>query len=257
MAINGYFATFAVMKRFSEEEAERYKAHIALCEIDVDGQQKLMRSSVAVVGAGALASPALYYLAAAGVGVIAVIDGDSVSLSNLQRQIIHSSDDIGMPKPLSAADKIRRLNPAVEVRPICCMLDDDNAADILQQYDVVLDCSDNYATRRLVSDTCRSLSQPLCFAALSRFEGQIMTFMPGAAYYTDVFPVSPTDDQQECRSCAVTGVLNALAGIAGSMQAAEAIKIIIGTGELLKDRMVLVDALTFRFETININQIHS
>ena len=177
MAINGYFATFAVMKRFSEEEAERYKAHIALCEIDVDGQQKLMRSSVAVVGAGALASPALYYLAAAGVGVIAVIDGDSVSLSNLQRQ--------------SAADKIRRLNPAVEVRPICCMLDDDNAADILQQYDVVLDCSDNYATRRLVSDTCRSLSKPLCFAALSRFEGQIMTFMPGAAYYTDVFPVSP------------------------------------------------------------------
>lgn len=189
--------------------------------------------------------------------MIAVIDGDSVSLSNLQRQIIHSSDDIGMPKPLSAADKIRRLNPAVEVRPICCMLDDDNAADILQQYDVVLDCSDNYATRRLVSDTCRSLSKPLCFAALSRFEGQIMTFMPGAAYYTDVFPVSPTDDQQECRSCAVTGVLNALAGIAGSMQAAEAIKIIIGTGELLKDRMVLVDALTFRFETININQIHS
>ena len=188
--------------------------------------------------------------------MIAVIDGDSVSLSNLQRQIIHSSDDIGMPKPLSAADKIRRLNPAVEVRPICCMLDDDNAADILQQYDVVLDCSDNYATRRLVSDTCRSLSKPLCFAALSRFEGQIMTFMPGAAYYTDVFRCLPTDDQQECRSCCDRRV-ERLAGIAGSMQAAEAIKIITGTGSCLKTGWCWSMLLHFRFETININQIHS
>lgn len=240
------------MKKLSKEESERYKAHLSLCEIDLPGQQRLRQSRIAVVGAGALASAALLYLAAAGVGMIRVIDGDTVSLSNLQRQIIHSTQDIGRPKPQSAAAKIAALNPDVVVEPVCRMLDADCAMLLLADVDVVLDCTDNYDARVLVSDTCVKLGKPLCFAALSRFEGQVMTHMPGTAHYRTVFPAPPTSEQLECRSCAVTGVLNALAGIAGSMQAAEAIKIIIGAGDLLTDRMVLIDALTFAFREVRL-----
>ncbi|MDE5901282.1 MAG: HesA/MoeB/ThiF family protein [Muribaculaceae bacterium] len=240
------------MKKLSKEESERYKAHLSLCEIDLPGQQRLRQSRIAVVGAGALASAALLYLAAAGVGMIRVIDGDTVSLSNLQRQIIHSTQDIGLPKPQSAAAKIAALNPDVDVEPVCRMLDADCALQLLADVDVVLDCTDNYDARVLVSDTCVELGKPLCFAALSRFDGQVMTHMPGTAHYRTVFPAPPTREQLECRSCAVSGVLNALAGIAGSMQAAEAIKIIIGAGDLLTDRMVLIDALTFTFREVRL-----
>lgn len=240
------------MKKLSKEESERYKAHLSLCEIDLPGQQRLRQSRIAVVGAGALASAALLYLAAAGVGMIRVIDGDTVSLSNLQRQIIHSTQDIGLPKPQSAAAKIAALNPDVDVEPVCRMLDADCALQLLADVDVVLDCTDNYDARVLVSDTCVALGKPLCFAALSRFDGQVMTHMPGTAHYRTVFPAPPTREQLECRSCAVSGVLNALAGIAGSMQAAEAIKIIIGAGDLLTDRMVLIDALTFTFREVRL-----
>ncbi|MDE6119372.1 MAG: HesA/MoeB/ThiF family protein [Muribaculaceae bacterium] len=240
------------MKKLSKEESERYKAHLSLCEIDLPGQQRLRQSRIAVVGAGALASAALLYLAAAGVGMIRVIDGDTVSLSNLQRQIIHSTQDIGLPKPQSAAAKIAALNPDVDVEPVCHMLDADCALQLLADVDVVLDCTDNYDARVLVSDTCVALGKPLCFAALSRFDGQVMTHMPGTAHYRTVFPAPPTREQLECRSCAVSGVLNALAGIAGSMQAAEAIKIIIGAGDLLTDRMVLIDALTFTFREVRL-----
>lgn len=240
------------MKRLSEDEAERYQAHLSLCEIDLPGQARLRDARVAVVGAGALASPALFYLAAAGVGMIRVIDGDSVSLSNLQRQIIHSTPDVGRPKAVSVAEKLMRLNPGVKVEPVESMLTTDNASALLADVDVVLDCTDNYAARILVSDTCVALGKPLCFAALSRFDGQVMTHMPGTADYRSVFPTPPTEEQLACRSCAVTGVLNALAGIAGSMQAAEAIKIITGVGDLLTDRMVLIDALTFRFREVKL-----
>ncbi len=238
----------------SADEAERYRAHISLCEIDLPGQQRLRGAKVAVVGAGALASPALYYLAAAGVGHIRIIDGDCVALSNLQRQIIHSTPDIGTPKPVSAARKLTALNPGVEVEPVGVMLSAENAVELLADADVVLDCTDNYQARILVSDTCASLGKPLCFAALSRFEGQVSTFMPGFPTYRSVFPEPPTATQLECRSCAVTGVLNALAGIAGSMQAAEAIKIITRTGDLLTGRMILIDALTFQFRTLTLKK---
>lgn len=249
----GKIRKFAVMKSLSKEEAERYKAHLSLCEIDLPGQERLRRSRVAVVGAGALASVALLYLTAAGVGMIRVIDGDTVSLSNLQRQIIHSTPEIGTPKPESAAARMAALNPDVVVEPVCKMLDSGNASGLLGDVDVVLDCTDNYEARVLVSDTCVALGKPLCFAALSRFDGQVMTYMPGTAHYRSVFPEAPTREQLECRSCAVSGVLNALAGIAGSMQAAEAIKIITGTGELITDRMVLIDALTFTFREVKLN----
>ncbi len=244
---------FAVMNRLSAEETERYKAHISLCEIDLAGQSRLREARVAVVGAGALASAALLYLAAAGVGFIRVIDGDVVALSNLQRQIIHSTPDIGRLKAISAAEKIINLNPGVIVDPITEMLMPDNASDLLYDADVVLDCTDNFRSRQLVADTCVALGKPLCFAALSRFEAQVTTFLPGKPSYRDLFPVAPTESQQKDCSCAATGVLNALAGMAGSMQAAEAIKIIISTGDLLAGRLLLIDALTFTFRTINLN----
>lgn len=242
------------MNRLTEDDNERYQAHISLCEIDIPGQQRIRSARVAVVGAGALASPAILYLAAAGVGFLRIIDGDVVSLSNLQRQIIHSTPAIGEPKPLSAAARVGELNPSVEVDSRCTMLTAGNAAELLADVDVVLDCTDNYQARLLVSQTCGALAKPLCFAALSRFEGQVTTFMPGSVTYADIFPTPPTAEQLECRSCAVTGVLNALAGIAGSMQAAEALKIIIGVGDLLVNRMILIDALTFNFQTITFDK---
>lgn len=250
----GEFVNFAVMNRLSDDEKERYRGHISLCEIDLAGQSRLRAARVAVVGAGALASPALYYLAAAGVGMIRIIDGDSVTLSNLQRQIIHSTPDVGHRKAESAACKLTRLNPGVAVEPVCSMLTADNATALLADVDVVLDCTDNYTARALVARTCLALGKPLCFAALSRFEGQVMTWVPGSASYLDLFPEAPTSEQLQCRSCAVTGVLNALAGMAGSMQAAEAIKIILRTGELLTDRMLLIDALTFTFRTVKLTK---
>lgn len=241
------------MKRLSSEEMERYGATLALCEIDLPGQRRIMQARVSVVGAGALASAALLYLAAAGVGELRLIDGDTVSLSNLQRQVVHSVADIGRPKPLSASDRLHALNPAVTVDTRCEMLSDANAAELLAGSDVVLDCSDNYPTRRLVSDTARALGLPVCFAALHRFAAQVATFAPGHAYYSDIFPAPPTGRQTECRSCASTGVLNALAGMAGSMQAIEAIKLITSAGEPLVDRMLLIDSLTFSIQNISVS----
>lgn len=253
-----FFRNFAeiimkiIMNVLTDEETERYAAHLSLCEIDLPGQQKLKSASVLVCGAGALASPVLLYLAAAGVGNIGIADADRVNLSNLQRQIIHNSNRIGMPKPESAALSIHKLNPSVNVHTYDVMLTAGNIHRIAADYDILIDCTDNYPSRLMLSDAAAEMGKPLCFAAVSRFEAQIMTQIPGSATYRDIFPQAPTHEQIRCNSCANSGVLNAAAGMAGAMQAAEAIKIITGIGEPLINRMALINLLTFTFTTIRL-----
>ena len=240
------------MNVLTDEETERYAAHLSLCEIDLPGQQKLKSAKVLVCGAGALASPVLLYLAAAGVGTIGVADADRVSLSNLQRQIIHHTGRLGKPKSISASESVHALNPAVCVTPYDVMLTNGNIRTIAAGYDLLIDCTDNYPTRLMLSEAAAEMGKPLCFAAVSRFEAQIFTQIPGSVTYRDIFPKAPTPEQISCTSCANAGVLNAVAGMAGSMQAAEAIKLITGIGEPLVNRMVLVDLLTFSFNTIRL-----
>lgn len=240
------------MNDLTSEETERYAAHLALCEIDLPGQRKLQAARVLVCGAGALASPVLLYLAAAGVGRIGIADADRVSLSNLQRQVIHSTETLGELKTVSAERRIQALNPAVDVRLHSVMLTAANIEDIADDYDVLVDCTDNYPSRLMLSNAAATLAKPLCFAAVSRFEAQLTTQVPGSKIYREIFPVAPTAEQIGCTSCANTGVLNAVAGMAGAMQAAEAIKIITGIGEPLVNRLLLVDLLTFKFTTIRL-----
>lgn len=238
------------MNTLTDEEKERYAAHLSLCEIDKPGQQKLKSARVLVCGAGALASPVLLYLAAAGVGTIGIADADRVTISNLQRQIIHNTERLGMPKVKSAAMSVNKLNPAVNVNTYDEMLTAGNIYKIAADYDILIDCTDNYPSRVMLSDAAAEMGKPLCFAAVSRFEAQLTTQVPGSVTYREIFPQAPTPQQINCVSCSNAGVLNAVAGMAGAMQAAEAIKLIVGTGEPLVNRMVLIDLLTFTFKTI-------
>lgn len=240
------------MNVLTNEESQRYAANIALCEIDIPGQQKLKAAKVLVCGAGALASPVLLYLAAAGVGTIGIADGDIVSLSNLQRQVIHSTASIGVRKPVSAAARVREINPSVNVAVHNVMLSAGNIFKIAADYDVLIDCTDNYSSRVMLSDAAAEMGKPLCFAAVSRFEAQITTQLPGSKTYRDIFPAPPTSEQVVCTSCVNAGVLNAVAGVAGSLQAAEAIKLIVGIGEPLVNRLLLVDLLLCKFTTIKL-----
>ncbi len=236
----------------SPQEAERYAAHLALCELDIPGVSRLRSARVLVCGAGALASPSLLYLAAAGVGTLGIADGDVVGLSNLQRQIIHSTEALGRPKTASAAERIASLNPGVTVVTHPVMLTESNVDEIIKGYDLLLDCTDNYPTRILLSRAARRAAKPLCFAGVSRFQAQVMTQLPDTAGYDTLFPNAPTAEQTACNSCANAGVFNATAGLAGTMQASEAIKWITGAGDLLVNRLLMVDLLTNDFKTINI-----
>lgn len=240
------------MNHLSAEETERYRANIALCEIDLPGQQKLKNARVLVCGCGALASPVLLYLAASGVGTIGMADGDKVNLSNLQRQVIHSTSTLGLPKTQSAANVVKDLNPGVNVELFPMMLTADNIYDVARRFDIIIDCTDNYPSRRLISRVADEIKKPLCFAAVSRFEAQIFTQIPGSVTYAQIFPEPPTADQISCTSCANAGVLNATAGLAGAIQAAEAIKLIVGIGQPLTDRILLIDLLTCKFTTIQL-----
>lgn len=236
----------------SPQEAERYAAHLALCELDLPGVSRLKASRVLVCGAGALASPALLYLAAAGVGTLGIADGDVVSLSNLQRQVIHSTEALGHPKTTSAAERIAALNPEVRVITHPVMLTEANVDAIIQDYDLLLDCTDNYPTRITLSRAARRSAKPLCFAGVSRFQAQVLTQLPNSSGYDTLFPDAPTAEQTACNSCANAGVFNATAGLAGTMQASEAIKCITRAGDLLVNRLLMIDLLTNEFKTINI-----
>ena len=240
----------------SPDEIARYARHIVLPEVGGGGQQALKRARVLVVGAGGIGSPAILYLAAAGVGTIGVADDDTVSLSNLQRQILHGTADIGRAKVESAAETVAALNRHVRFEAHPVRLDADNAAEIVAAYDLVLDGSDNFATRYLLADTCESVRRPLVLAAVNRFAGQLTTLVPfendreGRANpsYRDLFPEPPPAGL--VASCAEAGILGVVTGILGTLAATEAIKRICGLGELLVGRLLMVDALTMRFEDI-------
>ncbi len=242
----------------SKEEIARYKRHLLLKEVGGQGQQKLKDAKVLVVGAGGLGSPVLLYLAAAGVGTLGIIDDDHVSLDNLQRQIIHDTDRIDVRKTASAAWTIRELNPHVTVNTHNHRLTAENAMEIISQYDIVADGCDNFATRYLVNDACFFAKKTLVSGAVGPFDGQLSTFKPylkdenGVPYpsYRCIFPEAPAPDS--VLPCSEAGVLGALVGVIGSMQALEVLKEILGIGESLAGRLMLYDALSARFTTINV-----
>jgi len=240
----------------SPEELERYARHIVLHEVGGPGQAALKRARVLVVGAGGLGSPALLYLAAAGVGTLGVVDDDTVSLSNLQRQVIHGTPDVGLPKVESAVAAIRRINPHVAVETHQARLSAANALDLIGRYDLVADGCDNFATRYLVSDACYLARKPLVTAAMGTFDGTLTTVRahersadgkPNPTYRC-LFPEPPPPGTVP--ACAEAGVLGAMAGVLGSMMALEVIREIVGFGESLVGRLVMLDARAMRFETL-------
>lgn len=237
------------MEKLSDTEIERYARHIILPEIGGSGQQKLKAAKVCVIGAGGLGSPVLLYLAASGVGTLGVIDDDVVALSNLQRQIIHKTSAVGDPKTESAEKTLGKINPHTIIRRHQIRIADDNAAQLLGDYDIVVDGSDNFDTRYLVSDTAELLKIPLVSGALGRFDGSLTVLKPYVddnPRYRDLFPEAPPPGSVP--NCAEAGVLGALAGVVGSLQAIEVIKLITGEGHPLIGRLLLYDALEARFE---------
>lgn len=236
------------------DEAERYRGHLSLCEIDLAGQAAIRRARVLVVGCGGLGSPVALYLAAAGVGTIGLADADTVALSNLQRQIIHSTAALGRPKVDSAAEAIARLNPRVAVERHQLMLTPDNIGALAAGYDIIADCTDSLASRLTVNDACVALGKPMSFGAVQRFSGMLFSYAPGHADYRAMFDTSAPDADSadtDC-SCAATGVLNAAVGVVGSLQAAEVLKMIVATGDPLYDRLLTLDLLTMTFQTLRL-----
>lgn len=238
------------------DEIGRYARHIVLPEIGGAGQQALKAARVLVIGAGGLGAPVLHYLAAAGVGTLGIVDDDTVSLSNLQRQIIHGTSDIGRPKVESAAESLLRLNPHVAVVPHAQRLNTASAADLFGGYHIIVDGSDNFDTRFLAADHAEAARVPLVTGAVGRFDGSVTVLMPYAhdaegrqnPGYRDLFPMAPP--QGTVPSCAEAGVVGALTGVIGTLQAMEVIKLITGAGEPLIGRLLLYDGLAARFETI-------
>jgi len=244
------------MINFSEEQLERYSRHILLDDVGVEGQEKLLQAKVLIVGAGGLGSPAALYLAAAGVGTVGIIDSDVVEISNLQRQIAHFSKDINAAKVESAAEKMLAINPDIRVTTYKDYLCADNISGIIEGYDFVLDGTDNFPTKFLVNDACVFLGIPFSHGGILRFNGQTMTVIPGkTACYRCSFRNPPPPDAVP--SCAQAGVLGAVAGMLGTIQAAEALKYITGAGELLTNRLLAFDAKTMTFRKIKLKKQES
>lgn len=238
---------------FTPEQRERYRGHLSLSEIGPEGQEALRRSRVLIVGTGGLGSPSSLYLAAAGVGTLGLLDPDTVSLSNLQRQIVHSTPAIGRPKVESAAHLLGAVNPEVDLRLYPTRLTAENAAAIFSDYDVVLDCTDNLATRLLINDTACRLGKTLVFGAVWRTGGQIFTHVPGSPCYRCIFDAEAPEADIPCSQA---GILNAAVGVAGSLQAAEAIKAITRSGALLAGRLLTFDLLTMEFNTFAVSPVN-
>ena len=242
-----------------DEQLDRYARHIILSEIGGAGQQKLLKSKVLVIGAGGLGSPLLMYLAAAGVGTLGIVDDDAVSLSNLQRQIIHATKNIDVPKTESAAKTIAALNPDVKVIAHSVRLTAENAKDLIRDYDLVADGCDNFETRLAVNEACLSLQVPLVSAALQKFDGQLSTFKPygkksgGSALpcYRCLVPEAPV---QEGMTCADIGILGAIAGVMGTLQGVEVIKELLGLGTSLAGSVLIYDGLNTNFRKVTLNK---
>ena len=244
---------WAVPKGLDADQRARYSRHILLPEVGEEGQEKLLGSRVLLIGAGGLGSPSALYLAAAGVGTIGIIDYDIVDATNLQRQIIHNMDRVGMLKVDSAAETIRRLNPDVKVETYNERLSADNVLQIMGGYDVVVDGADNFPTRYLVNDASLHLRVPVVHGSIFRFEGQVTVFDPyEGPCYRCLFPEPPPPELAP--NCAEAGVLGVLPGIIGSLEAVEAIKLVLGIGESLRGRLLTYDSLTQDFRTLRLRR---
>lgn len=242
-------------RQLNPAQSQRYSRHLRIPEIGVEGQQKLLDSKILLIGAGGLGSPAGLYLAAAGVGTIGVIDDDIVDASNLQRQVLHRTHDLGSPKVQSARRTMEALNPDVHVEMHQLRLTEENADEIFSQYDLIVDGSDSFETRYIVNDACVRLGIPQVHGSIFRFDGQITTFDPrqeDSPCYRCLFPTSPPPELAP--NCAVAGVLGVLPGVVGTIQATEAIKMIIGIGEPLVGRLLMYDALEMSFRTLKVRR---
>ncbi len=236
----------------SEKEKIRYNRHIILPQIGIDGQIKLKNAKVVVIGAGGLGSPVLQYLAAAGVGVIGIVDNDIVDESNLQRQILYTTNDIGKPKVEVAKRNLTALNPNVEIKIYKTFLTSENAEDIISKYDIVVDCPDNYETRYITSKACVKLGKPHVFGAISEFEGQLSVFNYNKGpTYQELFP-DVLEQSQIDNNASAKGVIGVLPGVIGSLQANETIKIITGAGEILSGKLFIINLNNLFTNIINI-----
>lgn len=235
----------------TNEQIERYSRQIILPNVGGKGQDKIMKARVLVVGTGGLGAPCSFYLAAAGVGRIGLVDSDKVELNNLQRQIAHTTDSVGFLKTESAKARLRALNPEVEVITHSLRLDSTNILDIIKDYDIVVDGSDNFPTRYLVNDACVISKKPLVHAGIFRYDGQIMTIVPGVGpCYRCLFPEPPPPGAVP--SCQEGGILGAVAGVLGVLQANEVLKFILATGELLSGKLLIFNALESSFRTVRV-----
>ena len=236
---------------FTNEQLERYSRHIILQEVGVKGQKKLLNASVLIIGAGGLGAPAALYLAAAGVGTIGIVDADEVDLSNLQRQVIHTTNDVGKAKVKSAAETMEAINPDVTVKTYRTFVDSSNIMDLIKDYDFIIDGTDNFPAKFLIYDACVMAEKPFSHAGIIRFKGQLMTYVPGEGpCYRCVFKNPPPKDAVP--TCKQAGVIGAMGGVIGSLQAMEAIKYIIGKGDLLTGKLLTYDALKMEFHTIKL-----
>ena len=233
---------------FTEEQIQRYSRHILLQDVGVEGQEKIMNARVLVVGAGGLGAPVSLYLAAAGIGTIGIVDADVVDLSNLQRQVIHFTKDVGVPKVKSAEEKIKAINPDVKVETYYKFLDSSNALDIIKEYDFIVDGTDNFPVKFLINDACVMAGKPFSHGGILRFNGQTFTHLPGTACYRCMFKEPPPAGAVP--TCSQAGVLGAIAGMLGTIQAAETLKYFTGIGELLTNRLLTFDAKTMQFRTV-------
>ena len=241
-------------QNLSPDERGRYARHLILPEVGLAGQERLKAASVICIGAGGLGSPLLLYLAAAGVGRIGIVDGDAVELSNLQRQVIHGSDALGRSKAKSAAARLHELNPHCRIDVHDVMLDITNVMDLIADYDVVCDGTDNFVSRYLINDACVLSGKPLIYGSVQRFEGQVSVFNcnPDSPNFRDLLPVPPLPDA--IPSCSEAGVMGVMPGLIGLLQATETIKLITGIGRCLDGRLLVVDALSMRFRELTLRR---
>ena len=234
------------------EQVKRYSRHIIMGDVGSKGQRTLMGAKALIIGAGGLGSPSAIYLSLAGVGTVGIVDFDVVELSNLQRQVLHHTADVGRPKVQSAVDNIKAYNPDVNVVVHETRLESDNAIEIISQYDLVINGADNFATRYLVNDACYLLNKPLVDGSILIFDGQATVFLPGQGCYRCLFPSPPPPGMVP--NCAEAGVLGALTGLVGSIQATEALKYFLGIGESLSSRLLLIDALSMSFREVRLKR---
>ncbi|MCP5052386.1 MAG: HesA/MoeB/ThiF family protein, partial [bacterium] len=237
----------------TEDQIERYSRHIILTEVGGKGQQKLLNSRILVIGAGGLGSPAAVYLAAAGVGTIGIVDGDEVDLSNLQRQILHTTKDVGVAKVESAKETLSAMNPDVTIETYNYRIDSGNIRSLINEYDFILDGTDNFPTKFLINDACVFENKPLSHCGILRFDGQLMTIIPNeTACYRCVFLEPPPPGVVP--TCSQAGGLGVMAGVMGTLQATEALKYIVGIGELYSNRLYTYNALSGKVRIVNLKK---